>query len=374
MQLNRLLITATIASGTVAGIRAQVNPFVFFPQDPQRQTITCASYVGRPDVGNRAEALMVLDPEHFQAVGALNNFVRLSGIYHWVADERLSTPETYDLVVRDGATAGGPDMSAAGERLRIAGLLTPPSSNSQRGTWIMYDGFGIPFGLMIGQSPFQPEPLYIGVDLPANPLWPSTDGHALFRADLIGANTAATVGENERPGAPDPTWAGLQSAPSFSTPWTYILGPFVTSANLHVGGIDPTSSRLGTTGANLAMNGLFPDIGGNPRRDGLMVRVTDSLWPFAFSILGGNIGFQTASHLPLTLASQPNGFSVIGGPGNAPILLGLATMQNGVREFPLALPGTIPAAFVGLDLALQAIQLELNLNVADYTNGQAVHL
>ncbi|MCA8975877.1 MAG: hypothetical protein KDC98_14240 [Planctomycetes bacterium] len=358
---------------TLAAVAAsQVNPFVFYPQDPERQTVTCTSYVGRPDMSNAAEALMEIDPAHFPGVGDAHHFSRFFGVYHWVADERLSTVETYDLVVRSAAAGPGPDMTPTGELLRIAGLTTPPSGNTQRGTWIMYDGFSITGGLLVNHT----QPIegylprtYVGVGLPANPLWPATDGHALFRADLLGANTSASHGENERAGAPNPTWAGLQGAPSFSTPWSYILGPFVTSPNLHMGGTDPRSSRLGAPGANLAMNGLFPDVSGSPRSDGLLVRVTDNLAPFGWCFTGASLGLQSP------LFNWPMQGSLIGHSflGARPISLEIATLTLGQHEYVVALPSTIPTALVGTHLAFQSIVWDQNSGPGNWTNAHAVH-
>ena len=373
-----------------AAVSAQVNPFVFYPQDPERQTLTCTSYVGRPDVANAAEALMELNSEHFRGVGDANGYIRLFGIYHWLADEKLSTTEYYDLVVRKGTAANGPDMSAAAELLRIANLPSPPSTNPARGTWILYEGFNITGGLVVfdptgvanHNDPFVgiPDRLYVGVGLPANPLWPATDGHSLFRADMLGANTPATVGENERLGAPHPTWAGKQGVPSFTTPWTYVLGPFVTSPNLHLGGVDPQSSRLGAPGANLGMNGLYPDVGGQPRRDGVTVRVTDNLVPFGVVALGGAAGFQSPSYWG-THGTVPGlnwlfGLSHIGDIGPSatqatPLAAGV--LANGVKEFTLALPNTLTPALVGHDFAFQAIVWDANINVAAWSNAQVTH-
>ncbi|MBL8754425.1 MAG: hypothetical protein JNK15_14070 [Planctomycetes bacterium] len=373
-----------------AAVSAQVNPFVFYPQDPERQTLTCTSYVGRPDVANAAEALMELNSEHFRGVGDANGYIRLFGIYHWLADEKLSTTEYYDLVVRKGTAANGPDMSAAAELLRIANLPSPPSTNPARGTWILYEGFNITGGLVVfdptgvanHNDPFVgiPDRLYVGVGLPANPLWPATDGHSLFRADMLGANTPATVGENERLGAPHPTWAGKQGVPSFTTPWSYVLGPFVTSPNLHIGGVDPLSSRLGAPGANLAMNGLHPDVGGLPRRDGLIVRVTDNLAPFGVVALGGAVGFQVPYYWPWSTSTLPFGligYSFIGdiGPSaNQANPLAAGVLVNGVKEFTLALPNTLPASMVGTDFAFQAIVWDVNNGIAEWTNAQETHL
>jgi hypothetical protein len=376
MSTLRLASACALLAGATA---AQVNPFVFYPQDPERQTLTCTSFVGRPDMSAAAEALMVLDTEHFRGVADANGFQRFFGIYHWLADEKLSTTETYGLVVRRALPTGEPDMSPAGERLVITGLSSPPSTSTARGTWLMYDGFNLQGGLTVPFSNFQtlaPARTFFGVQLPANPLWPATDGHSLFRADMLSANTGATVGENHRAGAPHPTWAGRQGAPSFTTPWTYVLGPFVTSPNLHLGGLDPTSARLGAPGANLSMNGLFPDIAGQPRRDGLTVRITDNLTPNAIVGVGGAVGFQPPYYY---LPSSSTGFGpIIGasfiGTDVTAIPLFTDLLANGVREWTIALPNTISPALVGTDFAFQAVVWDIATNVAEWTNAQEVHL
>ncbi len=377
MQHLRTFAVVTTLLGTAA---SQVNPFVFFPQDPERQTVTCTSFVGRPDWNRAGEALLELNQQHFRSIGDSNGFMRIFGVYHWVADEKLSTVETYDLVVRLPAASGGPDMTQAGEVIRIAGLTTPPSTNTNRGTWIMHDGFNIIGGAVVPGDYFLGTMLpriYVGVGLPANPLWPATDGHSLFRADMLNANTGATTGENHSASATNPTWAGLASAPSFTTPWNYILGPFLTSPNLHVGGIDPSSTRLGlapgVVGTNYGLNGLYPDVSGSPRSDGLVLRVTDNLAPFGWCFFGASLGFkQPYFHWPMigTLI----GYGHIGDDSLDPALpLGIGMLQNGVRERSLALPGTIPPALLGTHLAFQAIVFDANINLAEWTNAQAVH-
>lgn len=365
-----------VAACTFAGaLSAQVNPFVLYPQDPERQTITCTSFVGRPDMERAAEALVKFDASWCRGLADNSNLLwtHFFGVYHWVADEKLSTVETYGLVVRGEDPATGLPLTGL-SYLNISGLTTPPSSNPNRGTWIMYDGFNLPGGL--ATTPIAQAPLFVGVELPANPLWPATDGHSLFRADMLNANTGATVGENHRTGAVTTTWAGLASAPSFTTPWSYILGPFVTSPNLHVGAIDPTSNRLGlppsTTGANIGLGGLYPDVSGQPRSDGLVLRVTDSLAPFAWCFYGASLGWQQPYyHWPMMFYLI--GYGHIGDDFNTPIPLGIASLQNGVHERPLALPGQIPAALVGTELAFQAVVWDGNLPVGEWTNAQAVH-
>ncbi len=371
MSTTRLIGAAALLAGVAT---SQVNAFVFYPQDPERQTITCTSYVGRPNGNNQAEAMMEVSTDHFRGVGDANGPIFLFGVYHWIADEKLSTIETYDIVVRKADSNGpGPNMSASSESLRISGLTTPPSNNPARGTWITYEGFGAqaPLVLLYAFAPIEGR-YYVGVDLPANPLWPVSDGHALFRADLLSANTPATLGENERPGAPDPTWGGSVGGTAYSTPWTYILGPLVTSPNLHVGGIDPLSSRLGAPGANIGMNGLYPDIMGNPRCDGLMFRITDSLAPNGLVLMGAQYGFQ-APEFVWPLIGTLIGHSFIGVYSSA-IPLGITSLNVGSVEIPVALPNTIPTALVGTELVFQSIVWDTGISLAEWTNAQVVHL
>ncbi|MBM4063574.1 MAG: hypothetical protein FJ265_21115 [Planctomycetes bacterium] len=272
------------------------------------------------------------------------------------------------MVRAEDPTTGGPEMTMPW--LRIAGLTTPPSTNNNRGTWIMHDGFQIPGGLT--PIPINQGPLFVGVGLPANPLWPATDGHSLFRADMLHANTGATVGENHRAGAPNPTWAAPVAGAPFTTPWTYILGPFVVSPNLHVGGVDPTSNRLGLPPGQVApsygMNGIFPDVTGTPRSDGIVVRFTDNLTPHAVVVLGASLGFRGPHFAPF---QNLWGFSYIGnGPDTISLLV--STLQVGVRELTVATPGSIPPAIVGTTLAFQGLVWDPNTALANWSNAQGV--
>lgn len=375
---------ATAATLLACAATSQTNAFVFYPQDPERQTVTCTSYVGRPSSSAQAEAMMEISTDHFRGVGEANGPIKLFGVYHWIADENLSTSETYDLVVRSADPLGpGPDMSVAGEELRISGLTSPPSTSTARGTWITYDGFGqqAPLSLLDPYGPSAPPypavlgRYYVGVDLPQNASWPASDGHSLFRADLISANTSATVGENERAGAPEPTWGGSVGSAPYTTPWTYILGPLVTTPNLHLGGIDPTSTRLGAPGANLSMNGLYPDISGMPRSDGLMMRITDTIAPQAVVFLGANYQWEQSFFY------SPLAFTLIGssyiGDGSTLVPLGISSLSNGVLEVPIQAPGAIPSSLVGMEAVFQAMIWDIQgpqYGAANWTNAQVVKL
>jgi hypothetical protein len=366
--------SAFVAVCAFAGaLSAQVNPFVLYPQDPERQAVTCTSFVGRPDVNRAAEALVKFDASWCRALADNSNLLwtHLFGIYHWVADEKLSTVETYGLVVRGEDQLTGLPLTTV-SYLDITGLTTPPSSNPNRGTWIMYDGFNLSGGL--STAPIAQAPLYVGVTLPANPLWPATDGHSLFRADMLSANTGATVGENHHSRAHQPTWAVPATGTPFPTPWSYILGPFVVSPNLHMGGVDPTSNRLGAPGANFGLGGIYPDIT-SPRSDGLVARFTDNLAPFGVVAIGASLGFRGPhfyTYPTPTGWTTIYGASYIGsGPDTIPLLV--STLQNGVRETTVAMPGQIPPALVGTTLAFQGFVWDPNTDLSNWSNAQAVH-
>jgi hypothetical protein len=72
-----LLALACIAAPALA----QVNPFIVYPQDPERQTITCTSYVGRPDQARAAEALIALSENDYRGIGDANGVMRIFGVY-----------------------------------------------------------------------------------------------------------------------------------------------------------------------------------------------------------------------------------------------------------------------------------------------------
>ena len=126
-------------------------------------------------------------------------------------------------------------------------------------------------------------------------------------------------------------------------------------------------------GANFGLGGIYPDITA-PRSDGLSVRFTDNLAPFALVGLGACLGYDG----PYTwYQPTPTGFQGIWGAsyignGSNTISLLVSFLQNGVRELTVAMPGTIPPALVGTTLAFQGFVWDINTDVADWSNAQAV--
>jgi hypothetical protein len=354
------LATATVFALLGANILAQTNAFVVFPLDPERVSITCASYVRRPANNNQAEAFQEINTSWFRGVGEVTGGAIALGFYHWAADENIATAETYGLILRTADTVGRPDNTPAGVILQVNNLSTPSTpTGGPRGSWIMTDTFATPAVLPTGQTWFQ------GVAFPANPNWPATDGHSLWAADSPSIASPATTGENHRVGAPLVTWFVDANNNIATTGWTYLMGVVVPTPVLHVGGIDATSSRTGTLGgSSYGMNGLFPDISGAPRRDGIDVRLQDgSRQGLAFA--AGALGFQVPA-FPI-----PG----IGGQLNIDIVtmttLGFASLFNGAARIPVALPNTLPPSLVGHVFAMQGVVVDATTFAVNFTNAQA---
>lgn len=81
----------------------QVNALVFYPQDPERQTITGTSIF---DWTNEAEAMIEVSTDHCRRVGDANGPTFALGVYHWITDETLSSVEAYSMGVRKSLASG----------------------------------------------------------------------------------------------------------------------------------------------------------------------------------------------------------------------------------------------------------------------------
>lgn len=358
-----------IVNGLCAtSLAAQINPFVFYPQDPERQTITTGSFVGRPDWNAQAEGFCELGAGWFRGVGDETVALPLCqarGFFHWAADEDLSTSETYGIILRRGDPTGMIDPTPAGEIVRVTGLTTPVNPAGGRGTWIMTDTFTTAVAVPCSASWF------MGLDFPANPAWPVSDGHSLWRADVPGTSTA-TVGENPRAGAPDANWTVRPTGTVFSNAWSNIMGVRVNSPSLHVGGLDPGNTFQGlglpNTQANIGLNGLFPDISGAPRSDGITLRVQDNLAPTGLAFFAAAPGLATMAlpipgitgqlHLDIAFTAS----------------IGFGTLSGGALDFPVFAPGSISPAFTGIALGFQAVVFDPGTGTARFSNAQTTNL
>jgi hypothetical protein len=348
-----------LAIAAPALAQSPYNPFIVFPQDPERQTITAASYVRRPDWNLAGEGFQQVTQDLFRGVGDVGGGVsRARGFYHWAGDLDSLTPETYGIVLRtEDPVLGGPDVTPAGVIVQVNNLSLPIGSGGNTG-WIVTDLFATPATLPQNASWYQ------GMFLPANPAWPASDGHSIWAADTLAAGTPATVGENGRLSAPPVTWRVTASGVATRTQWTYIMGTLVENPTLHVGGIDPLSARTGTLGApSYGMNGLFPDVSGSPRSDGLNLRMQDNQLANGLAVYAGAFGWFTVPvpigyggdlHLDLTTL----------------VLLGVAVPTGGAAVLPLAAPGTLSPALIGQSLMFQGLWLDPVTGAGRMANAQ----
>jgi hypothetical protein len=362
MQCSLVLLAAAVFAPSLF---AQTNPFLVFPQDPERMGITAASYVRRPEWNSTGEGFQQVTQDQFRGVGDTGGGIALArGFYHWAGDLNGSTPETYGIVLRTADPLGQPDTTPAGVLVQVNNLTTPVGPPVAIG-WIMTDVFATPVALPTNASWFQ------GLYLPANPAWPSgtatspPDGHSIWAADTLAAGTPATVGENGRFTAPPVTWRVNTSGAAALTQWTYIMGTLVDNPTLHVGGIDPLSSRTGVLGApSYGMNGLFPDVSGAPRSDGINLRLQDNVLPGGIAVFAGALGWWPAGGLPIGFGGDL--YLDI----TSLVLLGAAIPVGGAATMPVASPGTISPALIGQSLMFQGMWFDPATGGGRMSNAQ----
>jgi hypothetical protein len=339
------------------GAQAPVNRLIVYPED----TGSSATYVGRPDWNRAAEGFTELSRDDFRGVGDGLTSCRLLGLHHWAADENTATPETYGVIFRHADQSGfGPDISPLGVIGAIPGLSTPTGAGG-RGSWIMNDFFATPVTVNCQAS------VFVGLDFPANPSWPATDGHAMWRADV---DPTVTVGENPRPNHPrNIAWFFNSAQIVGMRPETYILGPIVETPILQIGGVDPNSCRNGPGlcgRPSYGLNGLFPGVT-NGRTDGITIRIRHAAaafgaavpmlaggfaaLPFRLAFIGGSLHLDFASMLILNPVN-------LDGAGNV--------------EVPIASPGSLDASYVGRNYAFQAVTLTPAAGL-DFSCAQATH-
>lgn len=359
MQRFHLVVGAVL---TALPAIAQNNPYIVFPQDPERMAITCASYVRRPDWNFAGQGFQQVTQDLIRGVGNIGGAALAMGFYHWAGDLDGSTPETYAIILRTADASGNaPDVTPAGVIVNVTGLTTPLGPATSVG-WILTDVFATPALLPTQASWFQ------GLEFGASPTWPygtPPDGNSIWAADTLAALTPATVGENGRFNAPPVTWTITGSGGTFQTQWTYLMGTLVQSPTLHVGGIDPLSSRTGVLGApSYGMNGLFPDISGAPRADGLDLRMQDNLMPTGIAIFAASFGWWPGPPLPVGFIGDLHiDLSTM-------VLLGFALPVNGASTLPVVAPGSIPLAMTGSELMFQGLLLDAATGAGRMSNAQ----
>lgn len=245
-------------------------------------------------LGLACEVTMGFHDTHWGSIGDSGPSSSVIGFTYITQDQNAATTELYDVVVRSGTSAAGPDPTVAGELTSINGLATPTGVGIV--AWQVTADFATPVAI--------PEKGFFaaGLRFAANPGWPTTDGQSLH-----GTNTAT---QQSGPHQEDHAWqiqAGVTSHPSLKRTWR--MAPRVLTPTLQNGVF-----AVSTTNYAKGMGGMFPPIathgwsthisagasyaGGFAALFASGGKLASSI---AFAGFGGNLCIDPATLLPLPL-------------------------------------------------------------------------
>ncbi|MBK8974691.1 MAG: hypothetical protein IPM29_02085 [Planctomycetes bacterium] len=166
MRLQPAILAFTVALGTAASAQNVINEYVIYPGSLGR-------YYDRGNLGvSQGEVLQGYHKSTLAGLGDDGSAARIESIVTPIADFRNNTQETYDVVVRGGSDAAGPDLTVAplGE---VLGLNTPLLTNGNRTAWYLNARLSVP--IPIPQNDF----FTVGLRFEAEPTWPN-DGNAVM--------------------------------------------------------------------------------------------------------------------------------------------------------------------------------------------------
>ena len=248
-------------------------------------------FTSRGGVGTAAKTLLQRIPMD-QVCGRTG----LSSLTCIIQDQSAATPESFTIEVRAtdpaGPPTGAPDMSPAGLLASVGPVpITFPGSG--------VSAVVVTTALTIPLAPFAPGvpagDVYIGLALPASPLW-TTDGISIH----ISAALSGAAGEQMRAGAVGYTGAVGLSGLGWDSPagGPPVLGSGNRSWNVRAGFVDDTlqpfaSNAAVFTGAggtgldpNFGYAGIFPDTLARGDTVGWRALATGSVGDLAFLVLG----------------------------------------------------------------------------------------
>ncbi len=314
-----------------------------------------AAKVAQFQTATVSEMLLAAPGDLLAGIGDNGSSCETSGFWHLSQDQDPSTNETYHLIIRShDKVTSSPDMSTAGLMSRIGPLTLPPSTSTTPVGWIMIDTFGSPAPLPC-QGGF-----YYGIGLPAQPnLW--LDGHGILTSWYIPSAGNATLGDNPRIGAPDLTWAAVAGS-GIAVPGTrtsaggstHAIGIFTPNPNLNVGNIDPGTATLNAPGASgYGAAGLYPDISGSPRNDGIDLRVSDPLNPGGLAV--GVVGVKLTQFSPIPVPGLRGRFWL-----DPTVLITTPSTTldlGGVGTIPVLPAGSLNPSYLGVTLYCQSLTI-----------------
>ena len=116
------------------------------------------------------------------------------------------------------------------------------------------------------------------------------------------------------------------------------------------------------------MAGMFPDITGTPRSDGLELRMQDNVVGNGIAVFAGSLGWWPGAGVPLGYGGD---FYL--DLANF-VLLGVAINTGGAAVLPFATPGTLSPALIGIDVMFQGVWLDPVTLAGRMSNAQVTSL
>ena len=138
--VHSLVLSLLPFLGAAAGAQDVLNEYVIYPGPDGR-------FYDRGNLGtSEGEVLQGYHKSTLAGLGDDGTAARIERVVTPIADFRNNTQETYDVVVRGGTDAAGPDLSVAplGE---VIGLNTPLLTNGNRTAWYLTARFAAPIAI-----------------------------------------------------------------------------------------------------------------------------------------------------------------------------------------------------------------------------------
>lgn len=353
-----MLIRLTAFSLVLTASLAAQNRFQIYPE----RNGSAATYTSRAGgASGQVEILTEVPGAAIAGVGDVSTACEAAGFFAYLVDENPTTAEQLDVVFRNVDALG---VQPGTEIARLGPFSTPTLTTTVRSTILFTVTFVTPVALPCEGT------WYYGLDLYAVNNWPSTDGHGLFAA-WYSPPSNRIVGDNPRVGAPNLAWQVIASVVSpVNPPMTLRMGPIVATPVLSAGGIDPINPRQSPVGSpNYGAGGLYPDIAGVPRRDGVGILVEDvthagglawSFVSFGLTPFGG-LAFGFGGRLWI----------------DPTVLIPLGSMPldaAGSGAFTMLAPGQIPTSAVGISVFYQSLCVGGASSLPSFSNASGTSL
>jgi hypothetical protein len=242
MRIALALATCSLSLAGLARAQNDINEYVVYPGSLGRG-------YDRGNLGTgQGEMLQGYHKSTLAGLGDDGSVARIDKIVTPIADFRNDTQETYDVVVRGGSDAAGPDLSVAplGE---VLGLTTPRLTNGRATAWYLNARLSAP--ITIPQNDF----FAVGLRFEAEPTWPS-DGNAVM--------VSPQASHRSGPQQEDQAWNVVGDASNGNAAGATVSQPMgMVSYHMRLGTTQPVF-QLGVDDGGVqrfGYGGMFPDSG-----------------------------------------------------------------------------------------------------------------